>query len=430
MAKRTATEKRLLEKAARYLPGASLGNVFQKPEEAFFIARGKGSHVWDVSGNEYIDWLLGSGPALVGHAHPEVNKAVMEALQEGTTFFHTNERSALLAEEICKAVPCAEQVRFYSSGTEADFHAMRICRAYRKRDKVLKFEGGYHGTSDYGWVSITPTSPPPFPQPYAEAAGTPKAALDLVLVAPFNDLSTTSAIIEKHHDELACVIIEPLQRIIPPVPGFLKGLREVTAHYHIPLIFDEVVTGFRLAYGGAQEYYSVVPDLCTLAKAAGGGFPLAAVAGRTEIMKHYDPSAVEKSDYVYTVGTLSGNPIACAAGLATLKILRRKGTYERLHAVGSRLRAELARILTEAEIPNQVVGEDTCFDVYFQPEPVTTYRSTLKADRKMMAKYNDVMLKNGILKGGQKYYVSTVHTDEDVKRTIQAFKTAAEALQG
>ena len=430
MAKRTAVEKRLLEKAARYLPGASLGNVFQKPEDAFFIVRGKGSHVWDLSGNEYIDWLLGSGPALVGHAHPEVNQAVMEALQEGTTFFHTNQRAVLLAEEICKAVPCAEQVRFYTSGTEADFQAMRICRAYRKRDKVLKFEGGYHGTSDYGWVSITPASPPPFPQPYAEAAGTPRAALDLVLVAPFNDLPAAAAIIEKHRDELACVIVEPIQRVIPPLPGFLKGLREVTARCHIPLIFDEVVTGFRLAYGGAQEYYGVLPDLCTLAKAVGGGFPLAAVAGRAEIMKHCDPGAVEKSDYVYTVGTLSGNPVACAAGLATLKILRRRGAYRRLRAVGSRLRAELSRILTEAGIPNQVVGEDPCFGVYFQADPVTTYRSTLQADKKMLAKFNGVMLKYGILKGGQKYYVSTVHTDEDVERTIRAFKAAAAALRG
>ncbi len=430
MAKRTEAERRLLENAARHLPGASLGNIFQKPEEAFFITRGKGSHVWDLSGNEYVDWLLGSGPAFVGHAHPEVNKAVTEALEDGTTFFHTSEKAVLLAEEICKAVPCAEQVRFYSSGTEADFHAMRLCRAYRKRDKVLKFEGGYHGTSDYGWVSITPASPPPFPQAYAEAAGMPRAALDLVLVAPYNDLPAASAIIEKHHDELACVIIEPVQRIIPPVPGFLKGIREATAHYQIPLIFDEVVTGFRMAYGGAQEYYGILPDLCTLAKAVGGGFPLAAVAGRAEIMKHYDPAAVAKSDYVYTVGTLSGNPIACAAGLATLKVLRREGTYERLHEVGSRLRTEMARILTQAGIPNQVVGVDACFGVYFQSEPVTTYRSTLKADKGMLARFNEVMLKNGILKGAQKYYVSTVHTDEDVERTIQAFQAAAEALRG
>jgi len=430
MAKRTAAEKRLLEKAAKYLPGASLGNVFQKPEEAFLIARGKGSHVWDVSGNEYIDFLLGSGPELLGHSHPAVNDAVRAVLDDGATFFHTNEKSVLLAEEICKAVPCAERVRFFSAGSEATFHAMRVCRAYRKRDKVLKFEGGYHGTSDYGWVSINPANPPPLPQPVPESAGMPKAAVDLVLVAPFNDLEATNAIIGKHHNDLACVIVEPLQRIIPPVPGFLKGLREISSHYHIPLIFDEVVTGFRLAYGGGQEYYGVTPDLCTMAKAIGGGFPLSAVAGCAEIMDYYDPNAVAKSDYVYTVGTLSGNPIACAAGLATLKVLKKKGAYERLHAVGSRLRSELSRILTEAEIPNQVVGEDTCFDVYFQETPVTTYRSTLKADKAMLNKYNAAMLQNGVIKGGQKYYVSLAHTDEDVERTIKAFKAVAEALRG
>ena len=221
MPTRNDEETRLVEKAFQYLPGGSSGNVMIEEEDAFLISHGKGSRVWDVSGNEYIDYLLGSGPEFLGHANPEIIEAVRGVLDNGFTFFQTTEACVRFAEEIVKAVPCAEQVRFTSSGTEADLQAMRIARAYRKRDKVLKFEGGYHGTSDYGWVSITHEDTPDFP--YAsipESAGIPQAALDLVLVAPYNDIETTSDIIRKHHDELAAVIVEPVQRIIPPVQGF------------------------------------------------------------------------------------------------------------------------------------------------------------------------------------------------------------------
>lgn len=431
MPKRSARENELVEKAFRYMPGGSLGNVFQKKDEAFFISRGKGSRVWDVSGNEYIDYLLGSGPEFLGHAHPDIVAAVHKALEDGFTFFHTNEAAVRLAEEIVKAVPCAEQVRFMSSGTEADLQAMRIARAYRKRDKVLKFEGGYHGTSDYGWVSINNTVTPEFPNAAVpEAAGIPQAALDLVLVAPFNDLETTTAIIEKHHDELACVIVEPVQRILAPVPGFLEGLREITARYQIPLIFDEVVTGFRLAYGGAQEYYNVIPDLATYAKVVGGGLPLAVVAGRAEIMSVCDPQEVEKKDFVSMIGTLSGNPVAVAGGLAALEVLRRPGTYEKVRATGRKLMDALERVFKQAEIPIVVSGVEACFDVYFTDQPIRTYRDTLKADAKMLGRYNAALLKRGILKGGQKYYVGPCHTDRDVEQTIQAFEEVAEELRG
>lgn len=429
MLRRTEEEKQLVSRAFQYLPGGSLGNVMMKRQDAFLIARGKGSRVWDVSGNEYIDYLLGSGPEFLGHAHPDVVAAVREALEDGFTFFHTNEAAVRLAEEIVKAVPCADQVRFMSSGTEADLQAMRIARAYRRRDKVLKFEGGYHGTSDYGWVSINNRVTPDFPHAAVpESAGIPQAALDLVLVAPFNDLETTSAIIEKHHDELAGVIIEPVQRILAPVPGFLEGLREITAHYQIPLIFDEVVTGFRMAYGGAQEYYGVIPDLATYGKVIGGGTPLAAVAGREEIMAVCDPAKVDKGDFVNMIGTLSGNPLAVAAGLAALEVVRRPGMYERVRSTGRRLMEALERVFTQAEIPVQVCGVEVCFDVYFTDRPIKTYRDTLSADTGMLAKYNGALLKRGILKGGQKYYTGPCHTDEDVEQTIKAFEEVAEEL--
>ncbi len=431
MTKRTDEEKQLVEKAFQYLPGGSLGNVMIKREEAFLIARGKGSRVWDVSGNEYIDYMLGSGPQFLGHAHPEVVAAAKEALDTGLTFFHTNETCVKMAEEMVNAVPCADQVRFTSSGSEADFQALRIARAFRKRDKVLKFEGGYHGTSDHLWVSITHKENLEFP--YAaipESAGMPKAILDLTLVAPYNDLETTTAIIDKHHDELAAVIVEPVQRIIPPMPGFLEGLREITAHYKVPLIFDEVVTGFRMAYGGAQEHFNIIPDMATYGKVIGGGMPLAAVVGTEEIMSVCDSFKTEKSDFVSMVGTLSGNPLAVTAGLATLKILKQPGLYEKVNATGRKLMTALEEVFKRVGIPVQVNGMETCFDVYFTDEPVRTYRDALKADTDMLEKYKKAMRKHGILKVGQKFYAGPCHTDEDVAQTIGIFEKVAEELKG
>ena len=307
---------------------------------------------------------------------------------------------------------------------------MRIARAFRKRDKVLKFEGGYHGTSDYGWVSITHEDTPDFP--YAsipESAGIPQAALDLVLVAPYNDLETTTAIIDKHHDELAAVIIEPVQRIIPPVSGFLEGLRDITAHYDVPLIFDEVVTGFRMAYGGAQECFKVIPDMATYGKVLGGGMPLAAVVGSEKIMSVCNSFKTEKSDFVSMIGTLSGNPVAVTAGLTALKIVSRSGFYEKVNATGRKLMAALKDAFTQVDIPAQVSGVETCFDVYFTDQPIRTYHDGLKADTRMLAKYKRAMLKRGILKGGQKFYIGACHTDEDVAETIRVFQEVAEELK-
>jgi glutamate-1-semialdehyde 2,1-aminomutase len=274
----------LVEQARRVLPGGSFGNM---PAEVI-LKEGKGGRIVDEAGKEYVDFLLGSGPMFIGHAHPEVTAAVQAQVPLGTTFFGNNRHGIALAEAIVDAVPCAEQVRFVCSGTEADLYAMRAARAFRKRDKILKFEGGYHGMSDYALVSLAPKSPGNFPRGSIDSAGIPKSVADEMVVAAFNDIDMVRSLIEEQKDELAGVIVEPFQRLIPPKPGFLQALREVTAEHGIPLIFDEVVTGFRFAYGGAQEYYGVTPDLCTLGKIVGGGFALAAIAGRADIMKHFD----------------------------------------------------------------------------------------------------------------------------------------------
>ena len=423
-------ERELLEKVARYLPGGDLGNM---PEEQPFVVRsGRGSRVWDVAGREYIDYLMGSGPLVLGHAHPAVVAAVVEAAETGSTFFATSERAVLLAEEVVEAVPCAEKVRFTTSGTDACFQALRIARSFRKRDRMLKFEGGYHGSSDYARVSVTPTAGAlrDFPQPIPNSGGIPMAVSETVLVAPFNDSETTSAIIEKHHDELAAVIVEPVQRLLSPKPEFLETLREVTAHYQIPLIFDEVVTGFRLAYGGAQESLGVIPDLVALGKILGGGYPLAAVAGRDEIMSVFDPAVAEANSFVPQIGTLNGNPVACAAGLATLAELRKEGVYEHLYATGRRLRDSLERLCLEGEIPMQPSGEDPIFGFYFTDQPVADYRATLETDFDMMARFNSVVREQGVLKGVDKFYPSLAHTPEDVDRTIEVFAYAIDRLKG
>jgi glutamate-1-semialdehyde 2,1-aminomutase len=414
----------LIETANRVLPGGTFGNL---PGDVV-IREGRGGRVWDEDGNEYVDFLLGSGPMLVGHAHPEVTAAAQARVAQGTTFFANNRWGIELAEAIVAAVPCAQQVRFVSTGSEADLYAMRAARAYTKRDKILKFEGGYHGMSDYSLMSLAPKRSANFPGAVPDSAGIPRSLRDEMLVAPFNDVAVVESLVREHRDELAGVIVEPFQRIIPPAPGFLQALRRITSENGVPLIFDEVVTGFRLAYGGAQEYYGVEPDLCTLGKVIGGGFPLAAITGKAEIMAHFDRGAVGEDAFLMQIGTLSGNPVAASAGLATLEILRRPGAYEQIHATGRELMSTLSQLLREAGIAAQVIGEPPLFDVVFAAEKVTDYRGMLRNDMTMVRRFNTLLRERGILKGEQKYYVSLAHTPDDVRHTREAWASALKAL--
>jgi len=416
-------ERELVETARGVLPGGGFGNVTHE----VIIAEGKGGHIWDVSGNEYIDYLLGSGPMIVGHAHPEVTEVVQQIAAKGTTFFANNPYGIRLAAEIVDAVACAEKVRFVSSGSEADAYAMRLARAFTRRDKILKFEGGYHGMSDYGLMSLAPKRYGNFPQPIPDSAGIPKSLREEVLVAPFNDLDTVASLIREHKAELAGIIVEPFQRLIPPKPGFLEGLRKLSQENGLVLIFDEVVTGFRFAYGGAQAYYGVTPDVCTLGKAIGGGFPLAAIAGRADIMAHFDKGAVGEEAFMIQIGTLSGNPIAAAAGLKTLEILKRPGAYERIFKTGRALMDGYSEILARARVKARVVGDAPMFDVVFTDRPVTDYRSAL-GDEALMKRCNALLRQRGILKGESKYYISLAHTDADVAFTLEAFSSALAEL--
>jgi len=422
---KSEAELALIETAKRVLPAGTFGNF----SGDVVIREGRGGRVWDESGNEYVDFLLGSGPMYIGHAHPEVTEAVLAQVPKGTTFFANNAAGIHLAEAICEAVPCADKVRFVSAGSEATFYAMRIARAHRGRDKILKFEGGFHGMSDYALMSMAPKRPANFPQAVPDSAGIPAKVRDEMLIAPFNDLETAASLIREYHDELGGVIVEPFQRLLPPAPGFLEGLRALTTQYGIPLIFDEVVTGFRFAYGGAQAYYGVTPDLCALGKIIGGGFPLAAVAGREALMAHFDRESVGEEAFAPQIGTLSGNPVAAVAGLATLGVLKRPGTYEQVFATGRRLMAGLQEALRGEGFAVQVVGEPPLFDAVFTDQPVSDYRSTIRGDAATLRRFNALLRQRGILKGESKYYISLAHDEADISHTLEAIRDAAKALR-
>ncbi|HEY1931543.1 MAG TPA: aminotransferase class III-fold pyridoxal phosphate-dependent enzyme [Acetobacteraceae bacterium] len=412
--------------AQRVLPAASFGNLAGD----IIVREGHAGRVTDIEGREYVDLLLGSGPMFVGHRHPEVVEAVREQLDRGFTFFANNEYGIRLAAELVDAVACAEQVRFVSSGTEADAFAMRIARAFRGRDKIMKFEGGFHGMSDPALMSWAPKRPGNFPQAVPDSPGIPRAASGDVLIAPFNDAEMAASLIHEHRNELAGVIVEPFQRLLPPKPGFLQALRKATQEAGVLLIFDEIVTGFRFAYGGAQEYYGVTPDICTLGKIIGGGFPLAAITGRADIMAQFDRTKVGDERFLPQVGTLSGNPVASVAGLTTLAVLKRPGTYENVFATGRKLMDALAMLLRDTGLPAQVIGEPPLFDVFFATGDLHDYRATQRADAEMMRRFNRRMREHGVLKGDSKMYISLAHDAADVAQVLDAFTHAIHAEAG
>jgi glutamate-1-semialdehyde 2,1-aminomutase len=411
-------------RARTVLPAGGFGNF----DHSVFIREGHGSRVWDEDGKEYVDFLIGSGPMLLGHGHPEVLEAVAEQLPKGMTFFANNSAGVELAEEICRAVACAEQVRFLSSGGEADMYAMRLARAFTGRDKILKFEGGYHGMSAEAQMSLAPTRLVNFPQAVPDSAGIPEAVRAEMLIAPFNDPDYLESLLAEYGDQIAGIIVEPLQRVIPPEPGYLQTVRKLCDRHGIVLIFDEVVTGFRFAYGGAQEVYGMTPDICTLGKIIGGGFPLAAVAGRADIMAHFDKAAVGADKWLMMLGTLSGNPVAAVAGLKTMEILRRPGAYEKLAANGERVMTMLKSHLDSTGIPYQIVGHPTLFEVVFTDRPVRDYRDVLAADAGRANRFNSVLRSEGVFKSPGKIYPSLALTDADFELTNTAIEVAARAL--
>ena len=419
------TQAEWIERAARVLPAAGFGNF----DPGTIITRGEGSRVWDADGREFVDYLIGSGPMLLGHGHAEVIEAVLQQLPNGMTFFANNDKGIELAEAIVEAVPACQQVRFVASGGEADMYAIRLARAHTGKNKILKFEGGYHGMSAEAQMSLAPSRMQNFPTALPDSAGIPQSVADEMLIAPYNDLAAVEALLIEHSD-IAAIIAEPLQRIIPAAPGFLQGLRALCDKYHVLLIFDEIVTGFRLAYGGAQERYGVVPDICTLGKIIGGGFALAAVGATGDIMAHFDKSRVGAEQWLMQLGTLSGNPVAAVAGLKTMEVLRRPGQYDRLRALGQTLMDMQSAALSREGIAHQICGDPTLFDIYFTAQSVLDYRSAKHDTPTMGAVWNSKLREGGVFKSPSKLYPSLALTDEDLGITQTAIDAAAVAVAG
>ncbi|MBW1830629.1 MAG: aminotransferase class III-fold pyridoxal phosphate-dependent enzyme [Deltaproteobacteria bacterium] len=429
MIERTQKERELIADAERIFPTSTRCLTFEE-DLNFCVGKAKGSHIWDVSGNEYIDYMLGSGPHILGHAHPAVLEALRTVPENGTSFLVINENAVNLGKKIIEHVPCAEMVSLHSSGSEATFFALRLARVYRKRDKILKFEGGYHGMHDYALMSNQWTmGSPPFPQAVPNTHGIPRVLNDEVLVAPFNNLEATAEIISKHHDELAGVIIEPVQRTFEPKPGFLQGVREITANFDIPLIFDEVVTGFRFGLGGAQELYGVTPDLCALGKAISGGLPLGVLCGREDIMAIANPKRrLQMLPYSMQTGTFSSNPVCTSVACAVISELDKPGVYERLEEVGTRVSAGLREAIAHAGIEACVTGVPSVFEIWFTKDEPFDHPSSKGSDFYKNIRFSDLLLQQGVLKAAEKFFVSAVHTDEDIERTIAAFHVALEQL--
>ncbi|MDP6779120.1 MAG: aminotransferase class III-fold pyridoxal phosphate-dependent enzyme [Candidatus Latescibacteria bacterium] len=418
---------RLLELADRCLAGGALG-MFRMPEEvATVFERGEGSRIFDVDGREYIDYVIGSGPLILGHAHPAVVAAVQEQVGKGTTFYGLNEPAIRLAERVAKAVPCGEQVRFTASGTEATFYALRLARSFTEREKVLKFEGGWHGGHDYAQQSAAPSRLADYPAPVPDSSGIPGGAAQTVLVTPFNDTEAAVQVIEAHGRDLAAVIVEPLQRAVPPEPGFLDALRNATRSHGVVLVFDEIVTGFRLAWGGAQERYGVVPDLAVYGKTISGGHPLAAICGRSDIMVHSDSRRKGREPYVFISGTMSGNPVSTAAGIATLDELKKDGVYSRLGELSERLRTGLEALGRELGLPLRVMGDGPVLQPFFTEGEIRNHADVLQADAGTATAFGVELIRRGIfVNPNGKLYLSLALSDDDIDTTLAAARGALE----
>ncbi len=426
---RTTKSKEIFTAAKDLMPGG-----VSSPVRAFKSVGGqpivfdrvKGAYIWDVDGNQYIDYVGTWGPAICGHAHPEVLQALSEALEKGTSFGAPCALENVLAEMVIDAVPSVEMVRFVNSGTEACMAVLRLMRAYTQREKVIKFEGCYHGHADMFLVKAgsgvatlgLPDSP-----------GVPKSATAATLTAPYNDLEAVKKLFEENPGEISGVILEPVvgnSGFVPPVPGFLEGLRELTKEHGALLVFDEVMTGFRISYGGAQARFGVTPDLTTMGKVIGGGLPVGAYGGRRDIMEMIAPAGP-----VYQAGTLSGNPLAMTAGIKTLEILKRPGTYEKMEETTKKLSSGLLQVARDAG--HDVTGGSisAMFGMFFTDKAVHNYDDAKSSDLDKFSRFHRGMLERGVYLAPSQFeagFTSLAHTDEDIENTLAAARAVLAEL--
>ena len=417
------TQAALLERAERVLVGGSNGEFRLPPEANMVVSHGEGVTIYDTSGRSYIDFLLGSGPMILGHSHPEVVEAVTRQVARGTTFMALNEPAIQLAERVVDASPCGEKVRLVVTGSESIQFALRAARAFTGRDRYLRFEGGWHGVSDSALHGARTLKPGTYPATAPDGGGIPRSWSADVLATPFNDVERAAEVVERYQGEIAAMLIEPLQRCILPRPGFFEAMRELCTKYGIILIFDEIVTGFRMARGGAQERYGVTPDMAVYGKTISGGYPMAAICGRADVMdvmNSWRPADDPKR--IIASGTFNGYPVGAAAGLATLDVLERPGTYERLFAMGDRITREITAMGKRLSIPLLVGGEGPVLQVLFTDESeIVDYGSMFRADTQRAFVFGIELIKRGLFVSPyEKIYLSLAHTDDDIDRLLQA----------
>lgn len=395
--------------------------------EPVFIERGEGARLWDIDGNSYLDYVLSWGPLILGHAHPEVVDAIKRAAERGASFGAPTEIETELAEEILRAYPSMEMVRMVNSGTESTMSALRLARGITGRNKIVKFEGCYHGHSDSllikaGSGALTfgvPTSP-----------GVPLTIAANTISTQYNDLEGLKELFQQQGEDIAAVIIEPVagnMGVVLPEPGFLKGLRELTQQYGALLIFDEVMTGFRVSYGGAQARFDIDPDLTCLGKIIGGGLPVGAYGGKLKYMEQIAPSGP-----IYQAGTLSGNPLAMSAGLVTLRLLQKQGVYDDLERKTLRLAEGLKTIAQELQFPVWVNAVGAMFSAFFTDQPVKDFKSACTSNSELFAAFFRGMLERGIYLAPSQYeavFLSTAHTDENIDNTLEQAREVLKSLR-
>lgn len=418
---KTQKSQRLFEKAKAVIPGG-----VNSPVRAFkavggnpiFIERAKGSRIYDVDGNSYIDYVLSWGPLILGHAHPSVVRALKSAIEKGTSYGAPTALEIELANLVLKAYPSMDKIRMVNSGTEATMSAIRVARGFTKRDAIVKFEGCYHGHAD-GLLVKAGSGATTFGLP--DSPGVPKSYAKDTITLPFNDINALKETINREWKSIACVIVEPVVGNIGcvlPRPGFLETLRKLTTEYGIVLIFDEVMTGFRVAYGGAQEHYNIKPDMTCLGKVIGGGLPVGAYGGKNEMMSMVSPEGP-----VYQAGTLSGNPLAMTAGIETLKILSSRGTYKKLECLSAMLEKGLVDAAKRAGVSTRFYRAGTMFCTYFTDKEVFDYQTAKTSDTAKFSRFFSGMLKRGINIAPSQFeagFMSLAHTERDIEKTVKA----------
>ena len=420
----------MIHRAKNLFPGISNGEFGIIDESSVpIIQSGDGARVWDSNGKAYVDMTMAWGSVLIGHANPVIREAAFNAAKKGTNFAALNTQMVELGDQIASISPCVEKIRFVASGTEATMLCLRLARSVSGKSKILKFEGAYHGQHPEGIASMVQLNDRSSTKANTSGTGAPWVK-ESVLVAPFNDLEATRALIKENAADLAAVIVEPLHRCLKPVDGFLSGLRKITQELGIILVFDEVVTGFRLALGGAQEYYGVKPDLVAYGKALGGGFPIGAFGGSEEIMEGVNESRYSKLNYSWSASTTGGNPVSCAAAMATIKLLSEQQNFEKLHRLGREFRKQLTEILVNNEEPFQVLGDGPLAQVVFTDRTINNSRDWGVADRNKGLLLMLQLIKEGVFLNpmGTKMYLSLSHEAKEMEEFSDKFSSALKSL--